>query len=275
MPEQPVETIIRANEKKLRPDFRELWRFRDLLVMLTVRDIKLRYKQTLLGIIWVVLQPLATAAILAIVFGYFIRLSSEGVPYVIFVFCALLPWMMFAGIMTRAGGSVLKDAALVSKIYFPRLILPTASALAVLVDYVVTFVVLLVLLLVYRKAPSPNIVFLPVLTVLVFLIGLGCSFFFSAVSVYYRDFVHVLPFVVQIWFYASPIVYSIDVVPVPARSWYILNPWVGLINSYRWSVLGGEFPATSFAIAVVASLVCFLIGIITFQRIQLSFVDVV
>jgi lipopolysaccharide transport system permease protein len=273
---QPLdEVIVRASDKGFLPDFREVWRLRDLMLILTIRDIKLRYKQTVLGLLWVVLQPLLAAVILATVFGYFARLNSDGVPYVIFVFSALLPWNLFAGILARAGNSILKDSALISKVYFPRIILPISSSLAVLVDYIVTLVVLIVLMLIYGIMPSPNIIFIPFLSIVVMIIGIGVSLFFSAASVYYRDFVHVLPFVTQIWFYAAPVVYSITLVPAHLWHWYALNPWVGLINAFRWALLGGQFPLESFSVAVFGSIVIFFIGAAVFQRIERNFVDAV
>ena len=268
-----IEITIQSGQRRLFPDFREAWQFRDLMFILAIRDTKLRYKQTLLGILWVMLQPLLAALILATFFGYFARLSSDGIPFVIFVFSALLPWNLFSGILARAGNSILKDSALMSKVYFPRVILPISSSLAVVVDFLVTLVVMIFLMLFYKITPSANIVFLPFLSIIVVIIGLGVSLFFSAVSVYYRDFVHVLPFVSQIWFYASPIIYSTSIVPAHLRQIYALNPWVGLINAFRWSLLGGHFPWQSLSVSIVISMIMFIVGAMVFERIERNFVD--
>src|SRR5258708_23583701 len=210
---QPVRHIRIQPESSWFPvDFRELWAFRDLFAILAIRDMKLRYKQTILGVIWVILQPLVASLIFAIIFGRIASLPSDGKPYLLFVYAGMLPWNLFAGCPQRAGNSLISDAKLITKVYFPRLIIPIASSVAVLLDFAVAFVVMIVLLIVYRNdAPLTwNILALPLLLCVVLLISVGVSLFLSALNVYYRDFMYALPFMVQVWMYASPLVYAVS-----------------------------------------------------------------
>ncbi len=254
----------------------ELWNFRDLFVILAMRDIKLRYKQTALGIIWVILQPLAAALIFAVIFGAFAKLPSNGQPYIVFVFAGMLPWNLFAGALQRAGNSLVGDARLISKVYFPRMVIPAASAAAVVLDFLVALVVMFVLLIIYRVPFTWNLLLLPIVTLITLLLAVGVSLFFSALNVYYRDFMYVLPFLIQIWMYASPTVYATNLVPAAVRPIYALNPMVGAIDGFRWALLGvGDFPIFSLTIAVIVGLVVFFAGAFVFQRVERNFADVV
>ncbi len=226
-------------------DFRELWAFRDLFVILALRDVKLRYKQTLLGVTWVILQPLVASLIFTIIFSRIASLPSDGKPYLLFVYAGMLPWNFFAGCLQRAGNSLISDAKLITKVYFPRVIIPIASSAAVLMDFAVAFVVMVGLLFVYRDEVSVtwNILALPFLLLVVLLLSIGVSLFLSALNVYYRDFMYALPFVVQVWMYASPLVYSASMVPDRWRVIYALNPMSGVIDGFRWALLGdAQFP---------------------------------
>lgn len=257
-------------------NFRELWAYRDLLLILALRDVKLRYKQTALGIIWVVLQPLVAALIFAVIFGRFANLPSSGVPYVLFVFAGLLPWNLFSGALQRAGNSLVGDARLISKVYFPRMVIPVASSAAVLVDFAVSLVVMLALLLLYGWGLTWNLLPLPALLLVALLIAVGVSLFISALNVYYRDFMYALPFLIQVWMYASPVVYSADLIPTPLKPFYAINPLVGLIDGFRWALLGtGAFPALTLGISTAVGLLLFFAGSLVFQRVERNFADVV
>jgi lipopolysaccharide transport system permease protein len=253
-----------------------LWRYRDLLFLLMMRDVKLRYKQTALGVVWVILQPLVAALIFAVIFGRFAQLPSGGLPYLPFVFAGMLPWNLFAGALQRGGGSLLADSKLISKVYFPRITIPIASSAAVLIDFLVALVVMLVLLPFYQIPLTANLLLLPVLTLLVLLISVGVSLFIAALNVYYRDFMYALPFLIQVWMYASPVVYSADLIPGPLKSVFALNPLVGVIDGFRWALLGlGEFPALSLLFSLGLGTALFIGGALVFQRVESSFADAI
>ncbi len=258
-------------------DFRELWAFRDLFGILVLRDIKLRYRQTALGVSWVILQPLLTSFIFAVIFGSLAKLPSDGTPYMLFVFSGMLPWTLFAQGLQRAGNSMVADARLISKIYFPRLIIPVASASAVLIDFAVSCCVMVLLLLLYGFTPSLTWFAVLPLTAITLLIAIGASLLFSALNVYYRDFMYALPFVVQTWMYASPLVYSASLVPEGnARIVYGLNPMAGVIDGFRWALLGHrDFPAIGLATSVLGAVAITLFGLWVFQRVERNFADVI
>lgn len=257
-------------------NLRELWEFRDLLLLLALRDVKLRYRQTALGITWVVLQPLASCFVFAIIFGRVARLPSEGVPYLLFVFAGILPWSFFASALQRAGTSLIADSRLITKVYFPRMIIPIASVAAVLLDFLVSLIVMMALLAYYRVAPTANLTAIPVLLAVTFVAAVGVSLALSALNVYYRDFVHVLPFLVQIWMYASPLVYSARMVPDEWRGVYMLNPLVGIIGGFRWSLLAHtNFPWLAVSVAAAMSAALLFAGMLIFHRVGRSFADVI
>jgi lipopolysaccharide transport system permease protein len=254
----------------------ELWSYRDLFGILALRDIKLRYKQTALGISWVILQPLLASVIFAVVFGNLAKLPSSGLPYLLFVFAGMLPWNLFAQGVQRAGNSLVGDSRLISKVYFPRIIIPIASATAVLLDFAVSSVVMLGLCFAYGVAPSLTWLAVIPLLAITFGIAIGCSLIFSALNVYYRDFMYALPFVIQMWMYGSPLVYSTDLVPQKWQILYSLNPMSGAIQGFRWALLGhAEFPAVPLALSVAGAAVLLLAGLFVFQRVERSFADVV
>lgn len=255
---------------------RELWQFRDLLLVLTLRDVKLRYKQTGIGILWVVLQPLIAALIFAFVFGRVANFQSGNVPYLAFVFAALLPWNVFSGALQRAGGSLVASAQLISKVYFPRLIIPMAAALGVLVDFGVSLVVMLVIGALSGYPPTLNMLAVPFLLLITLLNAIAVGTLISALSVYYRDFTYALPFLIQIWLYASPIVYSPDIIEPSLRPLYTLNPMVGIISGFRWSFFGGtDFPIGEVVVSLTFGFILLIISLIVFQRVEQSFADVV
>jgi lipopolysaccharide transport system permease protein len=257
-------------------DLKELWRYRDLLGILAGRDIKLRYRQTALGVIWVVLQPLVAAVIFAVIFGRFAKMPSDGAPYVPFIFCGLLPWNLFAGTLQRAGNSLVGDSRLISKVYFPRLLIPLASAIAVLVDFVVTLAVLVVLMAAYRVVPTWRIVALPAFLLLALMAATGTSLWLSALNVKYRDFMYALPFLIQIWMYASPVVYPASLIPADLRTLYGLNPAAGFIEGFRWSLLGrSALTGEMLAATVCVSAALFIGGAFFFRRVERQFADVI
>lgn len=257
-------------------DLREIWAYRDLFLILMLRDVKIRYKQTALGVIWVILQPLTAALIFAVIFGQFAKLPSQGVPYTLYVFAAMLPWNIFSGALQRSGTSLISDSRLISKVYFPRIVIPMASSGAVLIDFAVAFVVGLGLMLTYGILPTWRLVAVPGLVLLTLLLTLGIGLLVSALNVYYRDFMYALPFVIQVWMYASPIAYSSAIVPDSVKAVYALNPLVGIIGGFRWALLDvGDFPWTSIALSVLVSMAFLAAGVVVFQRIEDSFADVI
>lgn len=257
-------------------NFAELWAYRDLLWLLAGRDVKLRYKQTALGVIWVVLQPIVAALLFAVIFGRFAKLPSDGLPYPLFVFAGMLPWNYFAGTLQRAGNSLLTDARLISKVYFPRLLIPLASTSAVLIDFLVTLVVLLGLLFYYQIAPTWRLATVPFFLLITSLAGVGVSLWLSALNVRYRDFVYVLPFLTQLWMYASPVAYSTSIIPEKWQWLYSVNPAVGFIEGFRWSLLGqGTLTLLMVILSSVASAILFISGVYYFRRVERSFADVI
>lgn len=257
-------------------DLRELWEYRDLLMILAMRDVKLRYRQTALGVIWVVLQPLVTALIFTVVFGRLASLPSDGLPYLLFAFAGMLPWSLFSQSIQRAGNSLISDARLISKVYFPRMIVPIASTFAVLVDFAVAAVVMLLLMVYYRTPVGWPLLLLPVLVAATLLVAVGVSLWLSALSVQYRDFVYVLPFLTQAWMYVSPVAYSTSLIPDRWRVVYALNPMVGIIEGFRWSLLGhGTFSPEYLAAALAMAVVFFISGAFVFHRVERVFADVI
>jgi lipopolysaccharide transport system permease protein len=247
-----------------------------LLGILAGRDVKLRYKQTAVGVIWVVLQPLVAAVIFAVIFGYFAQLPGDGRPYLLFAFSGLLPWNYFAGILQRAGDSLIRDGALITKVYFPRLLLPLASTTAVLVDLAVALAVLGVLMAIYQVSPTWRVLTLPVFLLLTTLTATGVSLWLSALNVQYRDFVYALPFLIQVWMYASPVAYATSLVPERWRWLYSLNPAVGFIEGFRWALLGrSALTPGMVAVATLVAVIAFVTGVFFFRQVERRFADVV
>jgi len=254
----------------------ELWHYRELLYFLTWRDIKIRYKQTVLGVAWAVLQPLITMVIFSVIFGQFAKLPSDGIPYPVFSFAALLPWGLFSGALQRAGTSLVANANLITKVYFPRLVIPMSAVAAGLVDFVISFVVLLGLMLYYKISPTWMILTIPLFVLLAILTALAVSLWLSALNVKYRDVQYMIPFLIQAWMYASPVAYSADLVPTgPWRILYGLNPLAGVIQGFRWALLGGNPPDELLAVSVTIVLLLLVSGFYYFRRMERTFADVV
>ena len=271
----PVMVIEPKSRFKL-IDFTELWSYRSLFWQFAKRDVSLRYKQAVMGIAWAVLQPLLPAIIFAIVFGIFMKAPSDGQPYLLFVFTGMVIWNFFSQVLLRAGNSLTANANLITKVYFPRIVIPLASTGAVLFDLLISCVLLGALMLIYNVYPSWRLIFLPVVILLAFVSSAGISLWFSALNVKYRDFMYALPFIVQVWLYATPIVYSSSVVPQQWQILFSLNPAVGLVEGARWAVLGGSGLTTcAFAVSVSTSIFFFVSGLWYFQRMERSFADVI
>jgi lipopolysaccharide transport system permease protein len=240
------------------------------------RDVKVRYKQTLIGAGWVVFQPLLSVLIFTVIFGKFAQLPSDGVPYPVFAFAALLPWTYFAQAMTRSSSSLVGDAHLITKVYFPRLIVPFAAALPPAIDCAVGFGVLLLLMSAYGIRPGWAILTLPLFLSMALLTALAVALWLAPLNVRYRDVGHALPFLTQVWMYASPVVYSVTLVPEAWRPLYGLNPMVGVIEGFRWGLLGREQPDLSvIGASAAAVLLLFVCGLISFRYMERSLADVV
>ena len=254
----------------------ELWRYRDLLWILVNRDIKLLYKQTALGFGWVALQPLIGANILALIFGRFAKLPSDGAPYLLFVFCGLTAWTYFSNSMQRASNSLIRNSQLVSKVYFPRMLIPLATMFAVLVDFAVMIVMLFIFMGFYRVPATFRLLAIPGFLLLMMLAATGVALWFSAVSVKYRDTSYALPFFAQIWMYASPVVYPTSMVPAQWQSLFALNPAVGFVEGFRWAVLGHSTLNLNILLLTIAmSLFLLFSGAFFFRRVERGFADII
>jgi len=257
-------------------DLAALNEYRELLYFLTWRDVKVRYKQAAIGMAWAVLQPVLTMVVFSIIFGRLAGLPSDGVPYPIFTFAALLPWNYFAQAVSRSGTSLVSNAGLISKVYFPRLIVPLSAALAPLVDFAVAFLILVGLMIWYGVAPTWGVVALPLFILLALATAVAVCLFLSALNVQYRDVGHALPFVMQFWMFASPVVYSVDLIPAKWRLLYSLNPMVGVIEGFRWALLGKAQPDWSaMGLSAVVVGVLLVGGAVYFRRMERTFADVI
>jgi lipopolysaccharide transport system permease protein len=255
-------------------DFGELWKYRDLLMILAARDVKLRYKQTALGVAWVVIQPLVAALIFTVMFGRFAKLPSNGQPYIVFVFAAVAVWNYFAAVLQRAGNSLITDSRLITKVYFPRLAIPLGSTFSALIDLAVALGVLAVLMAIYGIAPTWRTLTLPLWIALAALTATGVSLWLSALNVRYRDFVHAMPFLLQVWMLASPVAYGAAIVPEKWRLLYGLNPAVAFLEGTRWAVLGTSAITSGMVIvALIFAVVVFVGGAFFFRRVERSFAD--
>lgn len=268
--------VIRPTSGWQAINFRELWQFRDLLVTLAMRDIKLRYKQTALGAMWVVLQPLISAGIFSFVFGRVAKLPSDGIPYFVFSYAGLLGWNVFSGTLSKASGSLTGNANLVSKVYFPRLVLPLSTVLSSLLDFGVALAMMIVILLCYHVAPGFGLLLLPVWLALLLMLSLGIGLYAASLMVSYRDIQHILPVAVQFLLYASPIAYAVSAVPQNLRLVYFLNPLSGLLEAFRWSLLNRGTVHPGFLVySAVFAIGAFFAGAFAFRRMEKRFADVI
>jgi lipopolysaccharide transport system permease protein len=257
--------------------WRDLWQYRGLFYFLSWRDILVRYKQTAIGIAWSVIRPLLTMVVFSIVFGRLAQLPSEGVPYILLVCAAMLPWQFFANAFTESSQSLIANAPMLTKVYFPRLIIPASAVVVALVDFLISLLILLGLMAWYRFVPGWEVLWLPVFLLMAVLVTLGAGFLVAALNVRYRDFRYVVPFIVQFGLYVSPVGFSSSVIPEHWRWLYSLNPMVGVIDGFRWCLLGGksQLEPTAFLGSVVLTLLLFFFGLSYFRRMERSFADVV
>jgi lipopolysaccharide transport system permease protein len=257
-------------------ELRELWEYRELLYFLVWRDVKVRYKQTALGIAWVVIQPLATTLIFTIIFGNLAKLPSDNLPYAVFALAGLIPWNYFSGAFARGGASLVGSANLISKVYFPRLIIPITSILGGLIDSAIVFGLLIIVMLFFGIVPSIAIVTLPLFLLLAIATALGVSLWLSALNVQYRDVGYLVPFIAQFWMYATPVVYPASMIPAQWRLLYGLNPMTGVVEGFRWALFGtGEPPGLMFALSVLMVIILLVSGVFFFKRMEDSFADII
>ena len=254
----------------------EVWHARELLYFLTLSSIKVRYKQTLLGASWAIIQPFFTMVVFSLFFGRLAKVPSDGIPYPVFSFAALVPWTFFANGLAQSSESIVRIANTVKRVYFPRLVIPLSSILSGLVDFVLAFVVLLGMMLYYGISPGMNVVWLPVFLVLALATALGAGFFLAALNVEYRDVRYVVPFLVQCWLFATPIAYPSSLLSEPWRTVYGLNPMAGVIEGFRWSLLGtGVPPGPMLAVSAGIAVLFLVAGTLYFRRVERTFADVV
>jgi lipopolysaccharide transport system permease protein len=257
-------------------DVRELLRFRELLLFLTWRDIKVRYKQTIMGASWAIIQPFFTMVIFSLFFGGLAQVPSDDVPYPIFSYAALVPWTFFATSLTQASNSLVSNANMIKKIYFPRLFMPVAPVLAALVDFVLAFVVLLAMMAYFEIAPTMNVIWLPAFLLLAIVTAVGASLWLSAMNVQFRDVRYTIPFLIQAWLFLTPIAYPSSLLSESWRPLYAVNPMVGVVEGFRWALLGTETaPGPMLIVSVLVALVLLVSGLYYFRRMEKSFADVV
>jgi lipopolysaccharide transport system permease protein len=269
-------TIIEPRKGWVPLNLKALWRYRELLYFLTWRDVKVRYKQTALGAAWAVIQPMMTMVIFTVVFGRFARVPSDGVPYPIFSYCALLPWTFFAYAMGQSAHSLVGNANLISKVYFPRLVIPIAASLAGLMDFAIAFVVLLGMMVFYHVIPTVAVATLPLFLLLALGAALAVGIWLSALNVQYRDVRYTIPFLTQIWLYATPIAYPAGLIHGTLHLIFALNPMTGVVEGFRWAILGKSgLDGASLAISSAVTVVALIGGLYYFRRMEQRFADVV
>jgi len=268
--------IIEANKSKLHY-WKDIWTYRELFYFLAWKDILVRYKQTVIGIAWSVIRPFLTMVVLTVIFGNIAKLPSGGVPYAILVYAAMLPWQYFSNSFSEASNSLISNSNLLTKVYFPRLIIPATSIVVSLIDFLISLGILAILMIYYQFMPGWQIVFLPLFLLLATITSLGAGFFIAALNVQFRDFRYIVPFIVQFGLYISPVGFSSDTIPEKWRLVYSLNPMVGVIDGFRWAILGGETKIywPGFFLSIFISLLFLYIGIRVFRKMERIFADVV
>ena len=273
---EPQVVLIKPSKAWVSLNLRSLWEYRELLYFLTWRDIKVRYKQTALGAVWAILQPFLTMLIFSVFFGRLVKVPSDGIPYPLFAFTALVPWTFFANGLNQSSNSLVASANLLKKVYFPRLAIPVATVLAGVVDFALAFVVLLLLMAFYRVVPTINILWTPLLLALAFVTSLGVGLWMSALNVKYRDVRYVVPFLVQIWLFTTPVAYPSSLLSEPWRTVYGLNPMVGVVEGFRWALLGANTaPGLMVLVSAIAAILILVSGAFYFRHMEKIFADVV
>jgi lipopolysaccharide transport system permease protein len=277
-PPAPERVLILEPGRAEKNYWADLWRYRELFLTLAWRDISIRYKQTIIGIAWAILKPLLTMVVFTVVFGRLAKLPSDGnAPYALMVFAAMLPWTLFSNALSESSNSLTDNSNLISKVYFPRMIMPTATVITSFIDFLISLVILLGLMIYYRFAPGLNILFLPIFILMALLASLGPGLWITALNVKYRDFRYIIPFIVQFGLYVSPVGFSINVIPAQWRLLYSLNPLVGIIDGFRWCILGGKCAIywPGFALSFIITLFFLWLGISRFRKMEKSFADLI
>lgn len=269
-------TIIEPTRGWLSLNLQEIWAYHELVYFLIWRDMKVRYKQTAIGVIWVILQPLLTMVVFTLVFNRIANISSDGLPYPIFAYAALLPWNLFAGALNRSGNSLVGQSNLITKVYFPRLIVPLSATVSGVVDFAIAFIILIAMMVWYGVAPNWGVLALPLFILLALAAGFSVGLWLSALNVRYRDVGYALPFLVQLWLFASPVAYPTSVVPEKWQFLYSLNPMAGVIEGFRWALLGKAQPDFGVIAVSAAAVIAVLFGgLVYFKRTERTFADVV
>jgi lipopolysaccharide transport system permease protein len=267
--------VIQASKGFRHVDFKEIWQYRGLLYFFTWRDLKIRYKQTAIGVLWAVLQPFLTMVVFSVFFGKLVQVPSDGIPYPVFVYLGLLPWNLFSQSVSRSAESIVSHANLVKKVYFPRLIIPVSSSLAALVDFFVAFIILIGLVIYYHLPVSSMIIYLPLLIALNFFCAVGIGFWLSALNVLYRDVRYIVPFCIQLGMYVTPVIYPVSLVPDKYAWALYLNPMAGIIESYRAIFTGKPLPMEGLTMSLAVSVVFFIVGIYYFKKVERVFADLI
>lgn len=268
-------TIIRPQSGWVPIDIKELWSYRELLYTFVQRDVTVRYKQTALGAAWAIIQPFFMMVVFTIFFGKLAKISSEGIPYPLFSYAALLPWTLFAEGITRSTGSMVVNSRIMTKVYFPRLIMPLSGVISPLADFAVAFILLIGMMLFYGYVPTLNVLWLPLFLILALMTSIGVGLWLSALNVQYRDFHYTVPFLIQLWLFASPVVYPSTLLPEPYSTIYGLNPMAGVIEGFRWALLGTNPPSSMIIVSMIIVLAILISGAFYFKRMEKTFADVV
>jgi lipopolysaccharide transport system permease protein len=268
--------VVKPSKGWISLKLKELWEYRELLYFMAWRDIKVRYKQTVLGAAWAIIQPFFTMVIFSIFFGRLAKVPSDGLPYPIFAYAALVPWTFFANGLNQASNSLVGSANLIKKVYFPRLVVPISSVISGVVDFVLAFAVLLGMMLFYGILPTVKILWLPLFVLLIFVTALGVGFWLSALNVQFRDVRYTVPFLTQFWLFATPIAYPSSLLSEPWRTIYGINPMVGVVEGFRWALLGTDTaPGPIIIVSTVVALLLFVGGAFWFRKMEKTFADVV
>ena len=274
--EEESVTVIRPSRGWVALRLKDLWEYRELIYFLTWRDLKVRYKQTIMGTAWAIIQPFMTMVVFTIFFGRLAKIPSDGIPYPIFAYAALVPWTFFANGLTQCSNSLVGDANLITKVYFPRLAIPLSAILSGIVDFGVAFLVLIGMMLFYGIIPTANIIWLPFLLLLALTTSLGVGLWFSTLNVEFRDVRYTIPFFIQFWMFATPIAYPSSLLSEPWRTVYGINRMVGVIEGFRWALLGANtFPGPILFVSSFVSFVLLVSGVFYFRRMEKTFADVV
>ncbi len=274
--EEELVTIIRPSRGWVALKLKDLWEYRELIYFLTWRDVKVRYKQTVLGAAWAIIQPFMAMVVFTIFFGRLVKMPSDGVPYSIFAYSALVPWTFFANSLTQSSNSLIDNTKLVTKVYFPRLVIPLSAIMSSVIDFIIAFLVLIAMMFYYKVIPTAHMFWLPSLLLLTLITSLGTGFWLSALNVEFRDVRYVVPFLIQFWMFATPIVYPSSLLSEPWRSLYGLNPMAGVIEGFRWALLGtNTTPGPILFVSSLVAITLLVTGAFYFRRMEKTFADVI